>query len=247
MKNNLRKGYLENARKKFLFLGLTITCSMALVAFKVSSYEFEEVKTSKISVPDDDTVIFFELPKRSPAKQKAASKAVNLNAERYVKVDVVTKDLFLDKSIDMSDLTLGELENSEDGEDDPEDPIIESDILIDWQRLERTPYYDDCEDELDRSAESLCSYSKIRNLVQSNTVYPAIPREMGLTADVYISFVIDKKGNVTEVETLNENIHKDFIKAAIKGVESLPQMNPGTQRMRPVRVKLTIPVIFNLN
>jgi len=218
MKNNLKKGYLENARKKFLFLGLTITCSMALVAFKVSSYEFEEVKTSKISVPDDDTVIFFELPKRSPAKQKAASKAVNLSTERYKITKVIPEIKMAVVKLDLSKLSLEKLGNSDElfGEEEIKEDIVDPNILVDWSRLERTPYYDDCVN-------------------------------VGLTADVYVSFVIDKKGNVQDVEALNDNVHKDFIKAAIKGVESLPQMNPGTQRMRPVSVKLTIPVIFNLN
>ncbi len=245
MKNNLKKGYLENARKKFLFLGFTIIGSLTLVAFKVSSYDFEEAKKSSIVVPEDEATIFFELPKPTPAKQKKASKAVVMSVERYDIVPEVPEELFTELAIDKTDLALGEIE-PDAGDDGGEDPIIEADVKVDWSRLERTPYFSDCEDVMDREAESLCSYSKIRNLVQQNTEYPVIPREMGLSARVYVTFVIDKKGNIKDAVALNDNVHKDFIKAAIKGVESLPRMNPGTQRMRPVSVKLTIPVNFYL-
>ncbi len=250
MKNSFKKGYLESARKKFLFLGFIITCSITLVAFKVSSYDFEEAEKSKIVVPEDETTIFFELPEATPKKQKAASKAVLINVERYTIEKEVTVEYFDDKKIDMDNLTLDNIGGEDpwnmDGDEEEKEIIPDPNITVNWSRRVRTPFYDDCEDEMDREAESLCSYSKIRRLVQENTVFPSIPRELGLSASVLVTFVIDKEGNVKDVQVHNSKAHKDFIKAAIKGVETLPQMNPGTQNLRPVNIKLSIPVSFNL-
>lgn len=249
MKNNLKSaGQLERARKKFLFLGLITVCSMTLVAFKVSSYDFEKTKTSSIYVPEDEATIFFELPEQSFTQQKQAAKTVVISIESYNIVEEVGDEIFTDLPLDITNLDNSEVGTGEDfwGEDDPEDTIIESQIPIDWTRLSRTPYFDDCEDVMDRKAESNCTYEQIRILVQQECDFPSSCREIGLSGKVWVTFVIDKKGKVKDVKALNDNVHADFIAEAERAVKALPQMNPGTQKLRPVNVKLTIPVSFNL-
>ena len=65
---------------------------------------------------------------------------------------------------------------------------------------------------------------------------------------VYVNFVIDIDGSITDVEPLNveplREAHPLFEKAAIKAVKKLPKMVPGEQLGKPVRVRFLIPVRF---
>ena len=58
--------------------------------------------------------------------------------------------------------------------------------------------------------------------------------------------VIDKNGDVVEIEEV-KSPHSALTKAAISGLSKLPKLNPGTQRLNPVAVKLEIPVRFMLS
>lgn len=64
---------------------------------------------------------------------------------------------------------------------------------------------------------------------------------------VYVSFVIEKDGPVTNAEVLR-GIDKDCDAEAQRVVSSMPKWSPGlNEDGDPVRCKLTVPVIFKLN
>jgi len=81
--------------------------------------------------------------------------------------------------------------------------------------------------------------------VQKNTKYPTVPREIGIQGTVWLSFIINKKGEVSSIEVL-KSPHSELSEAAVEGLSKLPRMNPGLQRLNPVDVKLEIPVRFTL-
>jgi len=189
-----------------------------------------------------------ELPEPSFTKQKKAAQQIATSTERYTIVDtpeIITMKIDLDSN-DLGLVDLGDEDGDPDGDVNDDDVVIKLQQTFDWTRLSRTPYFDECENIQDRPAEAKCTYERIRIMVQQNTNFPMRPRELGLSGKVYVKFVIDNNGKVVNVENLSLDAHEDFIREAIRGVNSLPQMNPGTNRNRPVNVTLTIPVNFNL-
>ena len=82
--------------------------------------------------------------------------------------------------------------------------------------------------------------------IQKTIKYPPIAEEYNITGKVYISFIVDKTGSVTNVKVVR-GVDKNLDAEAIRVVKSLPKYTPGTQRGNPVRVMFTIPINFTLN
>lgn len=76
--------------------------------------------------------------------------------------------------------------------------------------------------------------------------YPRICKEAGIQGRVWVSFVVDKKGNIGEVESIR-GPHELLEKAAVMAVQRIPQMMPGERIGKPVKVRFNIPVDFILN
>ena len=82
--------------------------------------------------------------------------------------------------------------------------------------------------------------------IQKTIKYPPIAEEYNITGKVYISFIVDKTGSVTNVKVVR-GVDKNLDAEAIRVVKSFPKYTPGTQRGNPVRVMFTIPINFTLN
>jgi len=86
----------------------------------------------------------------------------------------------------------------------------------------------------------------LMKFIQKNVRYPAIAKEYNITGKVYVSFIVDKKGNVTNVKIVR-GVDKNLDAEAVRVVSSLPKYKPGKQRGKAVRVMFTIPINFTLN
>jgi TonB family protein len=86
----------------------------------------------------------------------------------------------------------------------------------------------------------------LMKFIQKNVRYPAIAKEYNITGKVYVSFIVDKQGNVTNVKIVR-GVDKNLDSEALRVVSSLPKYKPGKQRGKPVRVMFTIPINFTLN
>ncbi len=79
-----------------------------------------------------------------------------------------------------------------------------------------------------------------------NLLYPESAIKNKTEGTVYISFIVEKNGAVTDV-TLLKGIGGECDTEAVRIIKNMPHWIPGTQRGEPVRVKFTIPVKFKLS
>ena len=86
----------------------------------------------------------------------------------------------------------------------------------------------------------------LMKFIQKNVRYPAIAKEYNITGKVYVSFIVDKSGAVTNVKVVR-GVDKNLDAEAVRVVNSLPKYKPGKQRGKPARVMFTIPINFTLN
>ena len=86
----------------------------------------------------------------------------------------------------------------------------------------------------------------LMKFIQKNVRYPAIAKEYNITGKVYVSFIVDKQGNVTNVKIVR-GVDKNLDAEAVRVVSSLPKYKPGKQRGKAVRVMFRIPINFTLN
>jgi len=82
--------------------------------------------------------------------------------------------------------------------------------------------------------------------VGDNMDYPSQARRMGIEGRVYVQFVVDKVGNVTEV-TAVKGIGAGCDEEAERVLREAPKFKPGKQRGRAVKVRMVLPIIFKLS
>lgn len=87
--------------------------------------------------------------------------------------------------------------------------------------------------------------NKFREYIQRNLRYPEIAAENGIQGRVFVRFVIEPDGSLSNV-TVVRGVDPSLDKEAVRVVQSSPKWKPGRQRGKPVRVSFTFPIIFVL-
>ncbi|MDR1951151.1 MAG: energy transducer TonB, partial [Bacteroidales bacterium] len=82
--------------------------------------------------------------------------------------------------------------------------------------------------------------------LSDNIKYPAIARESGIQGTIYITFVVERDGSITDVQVMR-GIGGGCDEEAIRVVKAMPRWNPGKQRGRAVRVQFMMPIRFTLS
>lgn len=78
-----------------------------------------------------------------------------------------------------------------------------------------------------------------------NLKYPEQAKKEKITGKVYISFVVERDGSISNAEVLR-GIGGGCDEEALRVVRNMPKWKPGTQRNKPVRVQYTLPLNFKL-
>lgn len=76
--------------------------------------------------------------------------------------------------------------------------------------------------------------------------YPTMAKEANIQGTVYLSFIVGKKGEITDIQVLR-GIGGGCDEEAVRVVKSMPSWEPGKQRGVPVMVKFSLPVKFILH
>ncbi|MEZ5083831.1 MAG: TonB family protein [Bacteroidales bacterium] len=76
--------------------------------------------------------------------------------------------------------------------------------------------------------------------------YPIDARLKGIQGRVYVTFVVEKDGSISEVKIL-KGIGYGCDEEAIRVVKSMPNWIPGIQEGKPVRVQFNMPLLFKLS
>jgi len=87
--------------------------------------------------------------------------------------------------------------------------------------------------------------SERNKFLAENIQYPQQATENGIQGTVYVSFVVDSKGNVTDVKILR-GIGGGCDEEALRVVRMMPKWHPGKQNGKQVRVLFNMPIYFKL-
>jgi protein TonB len=79
-----------------------------------------------------------------------------------------------------------------------------------------------------------------------NIIYPQYAKEHGIQGTVYINFIVNTDGSVTDVNILR-GIGGGCDEEAVRIVKQMPKWSPAYQSGKPVRVLFNMPVRFTLN
>lgn len=86
---------------------------------------------------------------------------------------------------------------------------------------------------------------ELRKFIANNIKYPVAAQEKGIQGRVYVTFVVDKNGEVANAK-IARGVDPALDKEALRVVNSLPKWIPGKQRGQTVNVSYTVPINFAL-
>ena len=87
---------------------------------------------------------------------------------------------------------------------------------------------------------------KFMEFLSGNIKYPETAKDKNISGRVFIQFVIEKDGSVTNVKVM-KGIGGGCDEEAVRVVKSMPKWKPGMQDGKPVRVSYNLPIVFKLD
>ena len=81
--------------------------------------------------------------------------------------------------------------------------------------------------------------------LSKNIKYPADAEKKKVEGKVFVTFVVDSDGMITDVSLLKK-VFPSLDAEAIRVISAMPNWIPGRQKGQAVRVKYTVPMMFRL-
>jgi protein TonB len=218
------KANLENKKVMFTQIGLIISLLIAWLAFEHKSYDKRQIDESLLNrevVLDEEMV---EITKQEEQKPQPVEQPQQTTQLEIVDDNVETEDININAEVEQNEV-IEEYVAPEVVEEE----VVEQEI---FQIVEEMPAFPGGE-------------QKLMEYVGKNIKYPQIARETGIQGRVFIGFVVEPDGSVSNVKLLR-GIGGGCDEEAMRVVKSMPRWKPGKQRGKAVRVSYQIPVFFKL-
>jgi TonB family protein len=98
----------------------------------------------------------------------------------------------------------------------------------------------------EKDAEFPGGMSGMARWIQTNIVYPQEAIEMGEQGRVFVTFVVEKNGDVSSID-IEKGVSPPIDEEVIRLISSMPQWTPGEVDGYVVRTKMRLPVNFKLD
>jgi TonB family protein len=83
------------------------------------------------------------------------------------------------------------------------------------------------------------------DFISKNIVYPEVAKRAGIMGKIYVQFVIDKDGSVTDVK-VQRGIGAGCDEEAVRVVKLMPKWIPGKNKGELVKTRISAPIVFAL-
>jgi bla regulator protein blaR1 len=117
----------------------------------------------------------------------------------------------------------------------------QDDMDIPFAIVDEVPVFPGCENDDDKRG---CFQESMREHIRKNFRYPEEAQKLEIQGRVSVIFVMDKKGDITNVRV--KGPHKLLEDEAVRIISLLPSMKPGKQKGKEVNVPFSIPITFKL-
>jgi len=217
------KADLEGKRGIFIQIGMIIALAAVLLGFEWKSYEKIEFEMGiREDVELVEEIVIQTEQKIKPPAPKPPPQTTILNiVEDDVEIeDEIIIDAEIDQDTEIEEYIPVEIEEEE---------IVEAEIFT---VVEESPSFPGGD------------VARIKFL-QQNIEYPTMARESGIQGTVYVTFVVEPDGKVSNVQILR-GIGGGCDEEAIRVIKAMPRWNAGKQRGKPVRVQFNMPIKFTL-
>ncbi|HEY5744639.1 MAG TPA: TonB family protein [Chryseolinea sp.] len=232
----IRKAYSNNVHKGLLFVLVSFSGAMIMTLFFNGDPIVIEPKTG-------EGIVFVNIPVPKLKPQKPATSPPVRRAPRDIAPIVSTRPDLDETKPQQTETTTGAPDGPLDGAVPIEssgpvaaDPVVATPVAVEPVKVfvhpEVMPQYEG-------GMEGLAKY------MRKNLKYPAVARRMGTEGLVFVSFIIDIDGHISEAKVI-KGISKECDEEAVRVVSKMPSWIAGRQGNAPVIVRMVLPIKFQL-
>ncbi len=220
---------LERSRGLFMMIGLVVALAVCVGALQYRSYDDSMTDLGNLDVELDDEII--------PITQREVKPPPPPPPPPPEIIEVVEDDVELEEELEIESTETDENEEVEVIEAEEE----ESDEILNFAIVESVPVFPGCEASKNNDEKKACFEQQLTKYVAKKFVFPEMARNMGIGGKVYVQFVIEKDGSISNV-VVARGVDKSIDDEAIRVVKSLPKMTPAKQRGKPTRMSFMLPI-----
>lgn len=217
------KADLEKKKTLFVQIGLIIALGLVFGAFEWKTYEKQELvlveRVAKEVIQEEIIQTKQEVKPPPPPPPKTVT-VLNIVEDDVEIEDEIEIDAEADMETEVEEYIPVELEDDE---------VVEAEIFTVVESMPKFP----------GGPGAMMKY------LGQNIEYPQMARESGINGRVFVTFVVETDGRVTDIKVLR-GIGGGCDEEAIRVVKNMPKWNPGKQRGKPVRVQFNLPIKFTL-
>ncbi|MBN1650767.1 MAG: energy transducer TonB [Bacteroidales bacterium] len=216
------KANLETKRTVFLEIGFILALALVFSAFEYKSYdkvEYTNIERAVDDVQEEIIPITEQKVKPPPPKPPPSVTIINVVEDDVEVEDDIEIDIDFDEDVAMDEFQFVQ----------EEEEIEEQHIFL---VVENMPEFPGGE-------------AAMYKFIGKNIEYPRMAKESGISGRVFVTFVVERDGSVTDVQILR-GIGGGCDEEAIRVIKMMPKWTPGKQRGKPVRVQYRMPIKFTL-
>lgn len=214
---------LSKYRTLFFSIGLTISFGLVLIVF-----EWKSIDNSSI-VSLENTALFEEVLEDVPITQQAPPPPPKIQQPKIIEVpdeEEIEESIEIDLDIELT---------------------VES--VVEDLVIENAPE-EEATDEIFSIVEKMPSFPggtpEFYNFIAKNLKYPRRAQKAKVEGKVVLRFVVEENGDVSQVEVL-KGIGFDCDEEAVRVLLASPDWIPGQQRGKNVKVRVMVPLTFDLS
>ena len=212
-------------KKSFLFLtvGLVISLLLAIMAFSYRVYD--DTSVTDLSKNDAVEEEILEVPPTEqlppPPPKIQQPQIIEVPDEKKIEEEIeINMDTEVTEETKVEEIKIAPVE------EEKEDP---NQIFL----------------VVEETAAPIGGMPAFYEFVSKKLKYPAQARRMGVEGKVFVEFVIERDGSITDVKAI-KGIGAGCDEEAVRVLQSAPKWKPGKQRGKPVRQRMVLPIAFKL-
>lgn len=219
------KANIELTKGTYFNLGLLVALSVSLIAFEWSGSPMGSNEYD----PGDGEILETEIIQRTTQDKDKAKEKPKM-PDIIETFEIFDNDVYIDDTFNIDDIFRME-------EEIPIRIIIEDEPDVK-------------EDEVFVVVEEMPGFqggdkNTFARWVQSNVIYPKVPAENGIQGKVFVEFIVEADGSVSNAR-VTRKVDPALDNEALRVINSSPEWVAGKQQGCPVRVRFTITVNFKL-
>jgi len=217
------KADLSNKSFMFFSLGLIISLLLSIMAFTYRVYDDTTVKDLSKNSANNEEIL------EVPPTQQLPPPPPKIQQPQIIEVPdekKIEEEIEINMDTEVTEQTKVEEVKIAPQEEEKEDP--DQIFLV-----------------VEETAAPTGGMPAFYEFVAKKLKYPAQARRMGIEGKVFVEFVIERDGSITDVKAI-KGIGAGCDEEAVRVLQSAPKWKPGKQRGKPVRQRMVLPIAFKL-